>query len=164
MDNTEMIEELRKNADITYKTASEILAGVKWDMDAAKTALKKEGIYKEEETAMITTDNYTKNTAGTSEKNFKSSAKSAGRWLRDKIGRGMHNDFVITSKNGRRFSLPVTITVILTIAGIEIVPLALIIAFFCGCRFSFNGPDLGTSKINDEMSNIRFSYSGNNAE
>ena len=42
MDNIEMIEELRKNADINFKTASEILTGVNWDMDAAKTALKME--------------------------------------------------------------------------------------------------------------------------
>ena len=76
------------------------------------------------------------------------------------IKRGMRNDFVVTSKSGKKFSLPVTLAVIFTIAGIEIVPLALIIAFFCGCRFSFNGPDLGTSKINDEMSNIRYSYTG----
>lgn len=158
MDNIEMIEELRKNADIDYRTASEILTGVNWNMDAAKNALKKEGIYKEEETAMIKTDKYTKNTECTSVKEFKSTAGSAGRWLGDKIRRGMHNDFVITSKSGRIFSMPVTLAVILAIAGIEFVPLALIIAFFCGCRFSFNGPDLGTSKINDEMSKIRYSY------
>ena len=157
MDNIEMIEELRKNADINYKTASEILAGVNWDMEAAKTALKKEGIYKEEETAMMTTNNYTKNTEGNSSKEFKESVRNGRSWLSDKIKRGMRNDFVVTSKSGKKFSLPVTLAVIFTIAGIEVVPLALIIAFFCGCRFSFSGPDLGTSKINEEMSNIRYS-------
>jgi len=160
MDNIEMIEELRKNADINYKTASEILAGVNWDMEAARTALKKEGIYKEEETAMMTTNNYTKNTEGNSSKEFKESVRNGRSWLSDKIKRGMRNDFVVTSKSGKKFSLPVTLAVIFTIAGIEVVPLALIIAFFCGCRFSFSGPDLGTSKINEEMSNIRYSYTG----
>lgn len=40
MDRIEMIEELRKNADITYETASEILEGTGGDLEAAKTALQ----------------------------------------------------------------------------------------------------------------------------
>lgn len=160
MDNMQKIELIRTKADITYKTACEILEGVNWDVDAAETALKKEGIYREETTAMTTTDFNKETNERNNAEGFKGAVKKAFHWTGDKFRRGMHNDFIITSKSGKSFSLPVTLAVIFTIAGIEIIPLALIIAFFCGCRFSFSGPDLGSSKINEEMSNIRYSYNG----
>lgn len=167
MDRIEMIEELRKNADITYETASEILEGTGGDLEAAKTALKKEGLYRKEETAMMTANDYTKkneNTDSTSANGFKKAVRNAAHWTGDKFRRGMHNDFVVESKNGGKFAIPVTLAVILTIIGIEIVPIILIIAFFCGCRFSFSGPDLGSSKINEEMANIRYSCSSEKTE
>lgn len=160
MTDIEMIEELRKNADISYQTASEVLEGVNWNIDAARTALKKEGLYRKEETYMMTTENFTKNSDNTGRKTEKVSRffSNAVHWAGDKLRRGMHNDFVIESKSGRRFSVPVTIAVILLITCIEIVPLVLLAAFFCGCRFSFSGSDLGTEKINQEMANIHYTY------
>ena len=68
----------------------------------------------------------------------------------------MNNNFCIDLNSGRHFEIPVTIMVLLTIAGMTIIPLLLIIAFFTGCRFSFSGPDLGKERINDEMAKIRF--------
>ena len=154
MDNIEMIEKLREKADISYRTANEILEGVNWDMDAAETALIKEGLIREE-TAMMTTKNTnTENrTAGGS---FRDALRKGIRWFGDIVRRGMNNNFCIDLNSGRHFEIPVTIMVLLTIAGMTIIPLLLIIAFFTGCRFNFSGPDLGKERINDEMAKIRF--------
>ena len=165
MENYEMIEELRKNADISYKTASEVLEGTGWNLDEAKDALKKEGIYREETLAMTTTNNndYTKtNTNGYTKESFKSALKKFADWSKDKITRGLRNDFCVETKGGKRFTMPVTIMVILSILLIEFVPILFIIGFFMGCRFNFEGPDLSGTKFSEEVSKIRFDCESKN--
>ena len=157
MENIEMIEELRKNADISYKTASEVLEGTGWNLDEAKDALKKEGIYREETLAMTTT-----NTNGYTKESFKSALKKFADWSKDKITRGLRNDFCVETKGGKRFTMPVTIMVILSILLIEFVPILFIIGFFMGCRFSFEGPDLSGTKFSEEVSKIRFDCENRN--
>ena len=165
MENVEMIEELRKNADISYQTASEVLEGTDWNLDAAKSALKKEGIYREETLAMTTTNNndYTKtNTNGSTKESVKSTLRKFADWSKDKITRGLRNDFCVETKGGKRFTMPVTIMVILSILLIEFVPILFIIGFFMGCRFTFEGPDLSGTKFSEEVSKIRFDCESRN--
>ena len=165
MENIEMIEKLRKNADISYKAAYEVLEGTNWDMDSAKTALKKEGIYREETLAMTTTNNndYTKtNTNESTKESVKSALRKFADWSKDKITRGLRNDFCVETKGGKRFTMPVTVMVILSILLIEFVPILFIIGFFMGCRFSFEGPDLSGTKFSEEVSKIRFDVESRN--
>jgi hypothetical protein len=165
MENYEMIEELRKNADISYQTASEVLEGTDWNLDAAKSALKKEGIYREETLAMTTTNNndYTKtNTNGCTKESVKSALRKFADWSKDKIVKGLRNDFCVETKGGKKFTMPVTVMVFLSILLIEIVPILLIIGFFMGCRFSFEGPELSGTKFNEEVSKIRFDCENRN--
>ena len=161
MENIEMIEELRKNADISYKTASEVLEGTGWNLDEAKDALKKEGKFP----CIIhwNMNDYTKtNTNGYTKESFKSALKKFADWSKDKITRGLRNDFCVETKGGKRFTMPVTIMVILSILLIEFVPILFIIGFFMGCRFSFEGPDLSGTKFSEEVSKIRFDCENRN--
>lgn len=156
MDNITMIEKLREKSDISYKTANEILEGVGWDVNAAEEALRKEGLIREE-TAMITTEKtYSSENSRKETGSFKAAVKKAARWFGNILSKGMDNSFCIDTQSGKHFAVPVTIMAVLLIAGVTFVPILLLIAFFCGCRFSFSGPDLGKEKINDEMSKIRF--------
>lgn len=78
------------------------------------------------------------------------------RALRDALVRllraGNRNELVMHGKSGsREFGIPVTLFVVLLVLGFWVVAILMVVALFCGCKFSFEGPDLGTEKINDAM-------------
>jgi len=165
MEQIDMIEKLREKADLTYDEAKGVLEACGWNLLDALVALEKEGKLKETKSMDYTTkhDYYNEyENAGTVNKNqgtFKETVKKAALWVKKILVKGMNNNFVVIRESGKYFEIPVTVLAILMIPAFWAVTIALIIAFFCGCRFRFTGPDLGTDKVNSVMDNIKFTTS-----
>ena len=153
MDKNEKVDYLRRHADISYNTATEILEGADWDISKAEEALKKEGLYREETTAMTTTD-YTKKENKSID--LKTGFKKVCDWFGNLIGKGMNNDFCIYTQKGKCIALPITILALFAIIAFPVVMIVLLITFFTGCRFGLRGPETDYSKANDIISKVRF--------
>lgn len=164
MEDVKMIEKLMEKADVTFEEAKGVLDAVNWNLLDALIALEKEGKIREEKSADYSTkqdisgdiENIRKSTD--SEKSFKSVAKKIFDWIKNIAVRGMDNKFCVTDDEDKEwFSVPVTILAVFIICAFWVVMIALLIAFFSGNTFSFEGPDLGTEKVNSFMSKIKFS-------
>ncbi len=166
MEQIEMIEKLREKADVTYDEAKVILEGTNWNLLDALVALEKEGKLKEAKQMSYTTrqdntNNYYDNTTPPAGETVGEVFRKAMNWCRKIILKGMDNKFLIQSKKGRQFEIPVTLLVIFMIPAFWLIVFGLIAAFFTGCKFRFTGPDLGTDKVNDVMDKIEFTHSCN---
>lgn len=168
MEQVEMIEKLREKADVTYDEAKVILEGTNWNLLDALVALEKEGKLKEAQhmsytTKQENTNNYYDTTPPAGE-TVGEVFKKVINWCGKMILKGMDNKFLIQSKRGRHFEIPVTLLVIFMIPAFWLIIAGLIIAFFTGCKFRFTGPDLGTDKVNNVMDKIEFTHSCNSCK
>ena len=163
MENVEMIEKLMEKADVTYEEAKGVLDAVNWNLLDALIALEKEGKIKEEEPAVYSTkqdisteaENIRKNNS--EEDSFKGVMRKICSWFRMIISKGMDNKLCVTdNKDKEWFSIPITIAALFLIGAFWPGVVILCIAFFSGCTFSFEGPDLGNEKYNSFMSKIKF--------
>lgn len=155
MEKNEKIDYLRSHADISYDTAYEILEGTDWDIGTAEESLKKEGIYREENTIMTATDNnYTKGENKSID--LKNGFKKVFSWLGNLIVKGMENDFCIYTEKGKCIALPLTILAVFALAAFPVVLIVLLITFFTGCRFGLKGPQTDYCRANDLLSKVRF--------
>lgn len=164
MEQIEMIEKLREKADVTYDEAKVILEGTNWNLLDALVALEKEGKIKEEKKMSYTTkqdntNNYYDSTTSPEGETIGEVFKKAINWCGKMIVKGMDNKFLIQSKKGRQFEIPVTLLIIFMIPAFWLIIAGLIVAFFTGCKFRFTGPDLGTDKVNGVMDKIEFTHS-----
>lgn len=167
MENVEMIEKLMEKADVTYEEAKGVLESVNWNLLDALIALEKEGKIKTQQTSAYSTKQDItediENIRNTEEpETFRDVMKNVFTWIKKVASRGMDNRFCVHRKDGSELiGLPVTVlAVILIIAmfsgAIFAVIVSLVVLFFCGCTFSFDGPDLGTEKINSNMAKIKY--------
>lgn len=164
MDNIEMIEKLREKADVTYDEAKEILESLNWNMLDALIALEKEGKLKKTENSSYTTkqetpENFDNFADDKNRESFGSVMKKIFRWIGNVLSRGMDNKLCIANENSDFISIPLTILAVLMIPAFWLIVIALCVAFFTGCTFSIEGPDLGTEKVNSVMSKIKFNCS-----
>lgn len=170
MENVEMIEKLMEKADVTYEEAKGVLESLNWNLLDALIALEKEGKIRKPETSGFTTkqdiSEDIENIKSSEEpETFKDVLKRFFTWIRMLASRGMDNRFIISRKEGTEIiGLPVTVLAVLLIfalfsGAIFAVIIALVIMFFCGCTFSFEGDDLGTEKINSVMAKIKYTNS-----
>lgn len=162
MDKIDMIEKLREKADVTYDEAKTILESLNWNLLDALIALEKEGKLKKEENISYTTryekvEPFENIMDEESDHRFIKIMKKIFSWIAYIIKRGMINKLVITDEeDGKSVSIPLTILGILLIPAFWVVIIVLIAAFFMGNSFSIEGPDFDTEKVNDFMSNIKF--------
>ena len=146
MDNIEMIEKLREKADVTYDEAKEILESLKTENSSYTT--------KQE-----TPENFDNFADDKNRETFGSVMKKIFRWIGNVLSKGMDNKLCIANENSDFISIPLTILAVLMIPAFWLIVIALCVAFFTGCTFSIEGPDLGTEKVNSVMSKIKFNCS-----
>ena len=169
MDNFEKIEQLVNKTDCSYEDAKATLEGYGWDMIDAIIKLEKEGKVKKESAAYtekptaeakpipeITLDvkgnsSGNQDSTGNAGSSEKESKEKFGLW--QKIKRMMSkNRLVIIKNNGQQLAdLPIWIPIVALICFFWATLILAVIAMVVGCRFHFEGEDLGKININDTM-------------
>ena len=165
MDNIEKAEKLKRRANISYEDAKEILEQCDWDLLDAVIELEARGKIKSENSGSYTAPS---NTHQEVPKNPKQVAETYQNYDKNKkkersffkiiwdgivflLKKGCENTFIV-SKNGRNImDIPVILLVILMVISLCTVLIIMLIALFCGYRYSFSGPDLGNDKVNSVM-------------
>ena len=170
MDNYQKVEQLVNKVGCSYEDAKAALEGCGWDMLDAVISLEREGkIGKEtaEQTAQKAeepveiipevayshddradgyqeNDGRSGNAEGAPKRKFK-------LWQRIKSIM-MNNRMVILKSSGKTIAdLPILIPVIALIAFFWATLILAVIAMLLGCRFHFEGEDLGKTNINSTM-------------
>lgn len=155
MTNFEMVEMLREKANISYEEAKAALEQTNWDLLDAMVLLEKEGKVMSNETGGSYSTKSEEKKEPEEKHRGAEGLRSAVRWLGEKAGWllriGNTNHFVVSRGGKEKFSLPVTVCVILLLCAFWLVLAALVIGLFCGVRYSFRGAELGRTAINDAM-------------
>ena len=166
MDNFEKIEQLVNKAGCSYEDAKAALEGCGWDMIDAIISLERDGKIKKESAAYsaqpaqeaeivseVTVDRTGSRTGnqGNAGKTEKEKKEKKGIWKRFKSIM-TDNRLVIIKSNGQQLAdLPIWIPVIALICFFWATLILAVIAMVFGCRFHFEGADLGKININDTM-------------
>ena len=169
MDNFEKIEQLVKKSGCSYEDAKAALEGCGWDMIDAIISLERDGKIKKESAAYsaqpaqeaeiiseVTVDNTgsrsgNQGNTGSAGKSEKAPKEKMGLWKRFKSIM-TDNRLVIIKSNGQQLAdLPIWIPVLALICFFWATLILAVIAMVFGCRFHFEGADLGKININDTM-------------
>ena len=169
MDNFEKIEQLVNKAGCSYEDAKAALEGNGWDMIDAIISLERDGKIKKESAAYtakpaqeaeivseVTVDSTGSRSgnngdSGNAGKSEKASKEKKGLWARFKSIM-KDNRLVIIKSNGQQLAdLPIWIPVLALICFFWATLILAVIAMVVGCRFHFEGEDLGKININDTM-------------
>ena len=173
MIDMDKVEKLRAKTGISYEEAKAILTETDGDILDAFILLEQRGkVAPEQETAKANTSQYqseyteaeytTAESASSYQKKVRSEdsvsfGELVGRffkWCGRIINRGNQNSLHVSRGDEEILSTPVTILVILLLLAFWIVFPLLIIGLFCGFRYHFTGPDLGTDRVNRTMNTV----------
>lgn len=159
MDRMEMVEKLRERANVTLEEARDVLEKNNWDMLDACVELEKAG--KMNGGAKASTEN--KDTAEYEEvsptftgKSYddKKEGKPVHRLreaIRSVIRVGIDNKFVVKRADEVMISIPVIVPVLCLICQFWISAIVLFVGLVFGLKYSFEGKELGTEKINNTV-------------
>ena len=180
MDNYQKVEQLVNKAGCSYEEAKSALEACEWDMLDAVISLEREGKVKKETAELkaeepieiipeVSADNVPGNniqkikyvnddgkdgdqgSSGNSNSSKGSAKREHKLWQRIKSIL-FNNRMVIIKSNGKQIAdLPIVIPVIALIAFFWATLIVAVIAMVCGCRFHFEGEDLGKININNSM-------------
>lgn len=155
MTNFEMVEKLRQTADVSYEEAQAALEKSSWDLLDAVLLLEREG------KIPLTGGSYSTRAEKAEPEAEPDGHRGPGelrrffRWLgktlRKLIRIGNTNSLKVSRRGEELFSLPVTVYAVLILCSLSTVFIAMAVGLFCGCRYSFIGPDLGREGINSAM-------------
>jgi hypothetical protein len=169
MENFEKIEQLVNKAGCSYEDAKAALEGCGWDMIDAIISLERDGKVKKESAAYtakpaqeaeivseVTVDSTgsrsgNQGNAGNAGKAEKEPKEKKGLWKKFKSIM-TDNRLVIIKSNGQQLAdLPIWIPVIALITFFWATLILAAVAMVFGCRFHFEGADLGKTNINNTM-------------
>ena len=161
MDNYQKVEQLVDKIGCSYEDAKAALEGCGWDMLDAVISLEKEGKVKKESTEQKTEEpveivpevipaDRQDNAGGSEEKSApKRERKQWGKRIKSIL---TNNRMVVLKSNGQQIlDLPIWIPVVALIAFFWATLIIAVIAMVFGCRFHFEGEDLGKTNINSTM-------------
>lgn len=177
MDNYQKVEQLVNKAGCSYEDAKAALEGCGWDMLDAVISLEREGKVNKEtseqktdepieiipevsadtisgESSQQITFSSTDNKGGSKESSggSKESPKRGRKFFKRIKSILMNNRMVIFKSSGKQIAdLPIVIPVIALIAFFWATLIVAVVAMAFGCRFHFEGEDLGKTNINDTM-------------
>ena len=168
MDNFEKIEQLVNKTGSSYEDAKAALEGCGWDMIDAIIKLERDGKVKKESaeytakpeeevkaipevTVDVKGSGSGNQSTGNAEKKEKARKERRGIWNRFKSIM-TNNRLVIIKNNGQQLAdLPIWIPIIVLVCFFWATLILAVIAMVVGCRFHFEGEDLGKININDTM-------------
>ena len=169
MENFEKIEQLVNKAGCSYEDAKAALEGCGWDMIDAIISLERDGKVKKESASYtaqpaeeaeifseVTVDstgrsNRNQSNADNSGKKESAPKEKSGLWKRFRSIM-TDNRLVIIKRNGQQLAdLPIWIPIVALICFFWATLILAVVAMAFGCRFHFEGADLGKININDKM-------------
>ena len=180
MDNYQKVEQLVDKAGCSFEEAKAALEGCGWDMLDAVISLEREGKVKKEtaefkaeepieiipevsadkvsgNSSQQITYSYADDNAGNqgskeSEGGPKESPKRVRKFFQRIKSILMNNRMVIIKSDGKQIvDLPIIIPIIALIAFFWATLILAVVAMVFGCRFHFEGEDLGKTNINSTM-------------
>ncbi len=154
MTNYEMVELLRKKANVSYEEAKEALEAASWDLLDAIVLLEREGKVQENGSEYSTKtpkdetkDEEKKGHRGPSA--FRQGMGGLGNFIRRIVGYGNRN-FIVASKGEKELlSLPLTAFVILMFPLFWLIIALMVVGLFFGVRYSLSGAHPGNEKVNE---------------
>ena len=152
MDHFEMVEKLRQKANVSYEEAKAALEACDWDILDALVLLESEGKVKTEGAAQeYTTQEIPVQSKASENADWRENLRRLWNYLRKLFRKGNANNFVVRGKKGKvEMEMPVTVLVLLMICLWPLSLIAIVGGLLCGCRYSFQGPDVN-GKVNEAM-------------
>lgn len=148
MNELEKAEKLRERANVSYEEALEALKSCDGDLLEAMVMLEKQGKVKGPEQSSYSTSyeeqlHYVSvvDSVEESKKNGKSFWERLKNVLDLIWQKGNDNFFCVYHKDEVAFKIPVWVFVVALVLGWEVVLIAMIVALFFDCRYSFVGKD-----------------------
>lgn len=165
----EQVEKLREYANVTYDEAKTALEKTDGDILQALIDLEQQGKAKSPQgggkyVSFSVKSSDSQKGDGTGRKQskersveysaFKENMSKFFKWLCNIIHKGNVNSLVVEKHGEHIIKLPVTALVLLLLFAFWIVIPLFIIGMFFSFRYSFDGPDLGSRKVNDAMDTV----------
>lgn len=161
MERYEMAELLSKKANVSLEEAKITLEENEWDMLDAMVALERkyrkvddtvrvEGAAEAEEAPQpVTTKKKDEGHMG-----FKAGMRELWRMIRKLFRITLDNDFCVRRFDNDVLSVPVLVLIVLLIFCFWIILPLLLIGLFFGCRYRFDGHELGKPVVNKAMDKL----------
>lgn len=163
----EQVEKLREYANISYDEAKTALENADGDILQALIELEQQGKVKAPEggqyhTASVAVSGSTQKEekkdepsgCGRNKSAFKQNMGRFFHWLGEVIHKGNINAFVVERNGDSVMRLPVTALVILLLCAFWVIVPLIVVGLFFSFRYSFQGPDINSSKVNDAMNTV----------
>ena len=143
MDNFEKVEKLREKANVTFEEAKAALEEANGDLLDAMIILEKQGKAASRRETYSTRDGNTDLMVVDQPGDKKD--KKRGNAFTDKVKALWHksceNNFVVEHKNEAIVNIPIWVFIIVLLLTWHVTLIAMIVALFFGCRYSFKGVD-----------------------
>ncbi|HWQ79296.1 MAG TPA: DUF4342 domain-containing protein [Anaerovoracaceae bacterium] len=167
----EQVEKLREHANISYDEAKAALENADGDILQALIDLERQGKvtppqgggqYKSGSIEVSFNKHKEQNQNGKDHAHYREEEKSAFsrsmrrffHWLGEVIHKGNINAFIIEKNGSEIMKLPITVLVLLLFFAFWIVVPLMIVGFFFSFRYSFQGPDIRSTRVNDAIDSV----------
>lgn len=150
----ELVEQLRKRADLSYEEARAVLEETGGDLLAALILLEQRGKIRPDGGASA---HYSTKSSGQSappppqEPDAAQTGGSFWGWFTDLLHRSVSNHFQVWRWGELLASIPLIIFVLLILLAFWISVPLLIVGLILGCRYRFAGPDLDHSQVSQAV-------------
>lgn len=150
MTHMEMVEKLRRSANVTFEEARDALEKANWDLLDAMIELERQGKIKPG--ARYDTGDESR-TAGQTTVHVKQETGWDRFWksFTDVCRKLCRNDLQATRNGAQILRLPIIVALLIVCAGFWVILPLMLVSLFFDWRYSFCGPDFHNSKINDAM-------------
>lgn len=160
MENYEKAELLSQKAHVSLEEAREALVQNDWDMLDAMVALERKnraaetvhveaGAGETEVPQPVSSKRRDEGHMG-----FKAGVKELWRMVKKLFSMTLDNDFCVVRFGKKVLCVPVLVLIVLLVFCFWIVLPALLIALFFGCRYRFEGRELGKESVNRAMDKL----------
>ncbi len=140
MDNFEKVEKLREKANVSFEEAKAALEEANGDLLDAMIILEKQGKAESRKESYSTKDEVTDLTVVEGEEK---SENKRGNAFTDKLKALWHksceNYFVVEHNDEKIINIPIWVFILILIFAWHAILVAMIVALFFGCRYSFEG-------------------------
>ncbi len=145
MDHLDMTEQLRKKAKVSYEEARDALEASNWDMLEAMVHLEQQGKIKE----LLEEEKPMDKAQATKEERTRSASEGfekAGSFISRLVEKGNRNRLEVRRDDRLLFSMPLTVLVLVGLLMFWLIWPGMLIGWVFGWRYSFQGPDMRSSK------------------
>ena len=143
MDNFEKVEKLREKANVSFEEAKAALEEANGDLLDAMIILEKQGKAEERKESYSTKDGNAD--LMVIDQPEKSTDRKRGNAFTDKVKALWHksceNNFVVEHNDEVIVNIPIWVFIIVLLLTWHVTLIAMIVALFFGCRYSFKGVD-----------------------